>query len=184
MVKRLIKAAKERKRRAAQLLRNGLQMPMTRMSISTSSGLMMGPAQARGGLLKNAAHPSRAILAQSHPQGQVYYDFVVQQVGCSTATDTLDCLRKVSYDVLSAAFAATPDFFSYRVRSMLLSWQPTTADTHFFKSVVLEYLPRVDGVFLTDNPQQLVLRGEVANVPFVAGSYPIQFSSIQLTSYR
>ena len=111
-------------------------------------------------------------------QGQVYYDFVVQQVGCSTATDTLD---KVSYDVLSAAFAATPDFSSYRV---LLSWQPTTADTHFFKSVVLEYLPRVDGVFLTDNPQQLVLRGEVANVPFVAGSYPIQFSSIQLTSYR
>ena len=34
-----------------------------------SSGLMMAPAQARGGLLKNAAHPSRAILAQSHPQG-------------------------------------------------------------------------------------------------------------------
>ena len=117
-------------------------------------------------------------------QGQVYYDFVVQQVGCSTSTDTLDCLRKVSYDVLSAAFAATPDFFSYRVRSMLLSWQPTTADTHF-KSVVLAYLPRVDGVFLTDNPQQLVLRGEVANVPFVAGSNLTRFPSpTRLTSYR
>ena len=111
-------------------------------------------------------------------QGQVYYDFVVQQVGCSTATDTLD---KVSYDVLSAAFAATPDFSSYRV---LLSWQPTTADTHF-KSAVLVYLPRVDGVFLTDNPQQLVLRGEVANIPFVAGSNPIRFPSpTRLTSYR
>ena len=31
-----------------------------------SSGLMMGPTQGRG---KNAAHPSRAVLAQSHPQG-------------------------------------------------------------------------------------------------------------------
>ena len=31
-----------------------------------SSGLVMGPAQGRG---KNAAHPSRAILTQSHPQG-------------------------------------------------------------------------------------------------------------------
>ena len=35
--------------------------------------------------------------------------------------------------------------------------------------MALVYLPRVDGVFLTDNPQQLVLRGEVANVPFVTG---------------
>ena len=62
-------------------------------------------------------------------QGQVYYDFVVQQVGCSTAADTLDCLRTAPYDVLSAAFAATPDISSYRVRAFSLSWQPTRADT-------------------------------------------------------
>ena len=117
-------------------------------------------------------------------KGQVYYDFVVQQVGCSKAPDTLDCLRKVSYEVLSAAFSATPNFSSYHVRSILLCWQPTKADMHF-KSVALAYLPRVDGVFLTDNPQQLVLRGEVANVPFVAGPYPIWFSTpIRLTNYR
>ena len=56
-------------------------------------------------------------------QGQVYYDFVVQQVGCSKAADTLDCLRTVPYDVLSAAFSATPDLSSYRVRTFSLSWQ-------------------------------------------------------------
>jgi acetylcholinesterase len=114
-------------------------------------------------------------------QGQVYYDFVVQQVGCSTAADTLDCLRTVPYDALSAAFAATPNLSSYRVHAFSLSSQRQL--THF-KSLALVYLPRVDGVFLTDNPQQLVLRGEVANVPFVAGSYLIRFSSIRLTSYR
>ena len=86
--------------------------------------------------------------------------------------------------LLSAAFAATPDLFSYRVRAFSLSWQPTIADTHF-KSVALAYLPRVDGVFLIDNPQQLVLRGEVANIPFVTGSHPIRFSTpVRLTSCR
>lgn len=37
-------------------------------------------------------------------------------------------------------------------------------------------MPRTDGVFLTDYSQQLVLKGEVANVPFVTGMS--QFRSI------
>ena len=138
-----------------------------------------------GGLFHGAFMQSGFPLSVGDlDKGQVYYDFVMQQVGCSTATDTLDCLRTVPYDALSAAFSATPDFSSYRVRAFSLSRQPAIADTHF-KSVVLAYLPRVDGVFLTDNPQQLVLRGEVANVPFVTGLYPIRVSTpIRLTSYR
>ncbi|KAK2464104.1 hypothetical protein APHAL10511_003852 [Amanita phalloides] len=82
--------------------------------------------------------------------GQKYYDFVVQKVGCSTAADTLDCLRTVHYDALKAAFDATPGYTSYR-------------------STVLTYLSRVDGVFLTDDPQRLVSQGKVANIPFVTG---------------
>ena len=83
-----------------------------------------------GGLFRGAFMQSGFPLSVGDlDQGQVYYDFVVQQVGCSTAADTLDCLRTVSYDVLSAAFSATPDFYSYQVRSTLPSWQPTIADT-------------------------------------------------------
>ena len=31
------------------------------------------------------------------------------------------------------------------------------------------WMPRVDGVFIQDNPQKLVKAGKVANVPFVTG---------------
>ena len=108
-------------------------------------------------------------------QGQVSYDFVVQQVGCSKAADTLECLRKAPYDALRDAFLATPGPSSYHVRSISLGWQPTVADTIFFKSVAETYLPRVDGVFLTDNPQKLVLHGQVAEIQFIAGSYCLCF---------
>ncbi|KAF4576963.1 hypothetical protein EYR36_004947 [Pleurotus pulmonarius] len=36
-------------------------------------------------------------------------------------------------------------------------------------SLSLAWIPRADGVFLTDNPQKLVQAGKVANVPFVTG---------------
>lgn len=37
------------------------------------------------------------------------------------------------------------------------------------QSLNLTWLPRVDGTFLTDLPQQLVLQGSVADIPFVTG---------------
>ncbi|OJA18273.1 hypothetical protein AZE42_04997 [Rhizopogon vesiculosus] len=82
--------------------------------------------------------------------GQGYYDFLVAQTGCTGASDTLQCLREVPYATLMNAINLTPNVLSYQ--SLALAW-----------------LPRVDGVFLTDNPQQLVLQGSVANVPFVTG---------------
>ncbi|KAF7298756.1 Carboxylic ester hydrolase [Mycena indigotica] len=82
--------------------------------------------------------------------GQKYYDAIVKQVGCSSAADTLACLRTVPYATLKAAQDASPGIFAYQ--SLALAW-----------------LPREDGVFLTDNPQRLVQQGKVANVPFVTG---------------
>ncbi|KAJ6624409.1 carotenoid ester lipase precursor [Mycena sp. CBHHK59/15] len=82
--------------------------------------------------------------------GQKYYDAIVQQTGCSSASDTLACLRTVPYATLKAAQDASPFIFAYQ-------------------SLVLAWLPREDGVFLTDNPQRLVQQGKVANVPFVTG---------------
>ncbi|KAJ6462794.1 carotenoid ester lipase precursor [Mycena vitilis] len=82
--------------------------------------------------------------------GQKYYDQIVSQTGCSTASDTLECLRAVPFADLKAAQDATPFIFSYQ-------------------SLVLTWLPRADGTFLTDNPQRLVQQGKVANIPFVTG---------------
>ncbi|KAF7365669.1 Carboxylic ester hydrolase [Mycena venus] len=82
--------------------------------------------------------------------GQKYYDAIVQQVGCAGAVDTLACLRTVPYASLKAAQDASPFLFSYQ-------------------SLVLAWLPREDGVFLTDAPQKLVQQGKVANVPFITG---------------
>ncbi|KAJ7448790.1 carotenoid ester lipase precursor [Mycena latifolia] len=82
--------------------------------------------------------------------GQKYYDTLVSQTGCANASDTLACLRTVPYATLKAAQDASPFFLSYQ-------------------SLVLAWVPREDGVFLTDNPQRLVQQGKVAAVPFVTG---------------
>ncbi|KAJ3848967.1 Alpha/Beta hydrolase protein [Lentinula lateritia] len=82
--------------------------------------------------------------------GQAYYDTLVEATGCSESSDTLDCLRGVDYTVLKAAVDATPGIFAYQ--SLNLAW-----------------LPRADGVFLTDDPQVLVQQGQVSAIPIVSG---------------
>ncbi|KAG7088905.1 hypothetical protein E1B28_012850 [Marasmius oreades] len=82
--------------------------------------------------------------------GQKYYDAIVQETGCTGSSDTLACLRTVPYAKLKAAIDDSPGIFSYQ--SLNLAW-----------------LPRADGVFLTDNPQRLVQQGKVAKIPIVSG---------------
>ncbi|KIJ07764.1 hypothetical protein PAXINDRAFT_173304 [Paxillus involutus ATCC 200175] len=83
-------------------------------------------------------------------KGQKYYDALVSDTRCSSASDTLQCLREVPYETLLDAVNQSPSAFSYQ--STVLAWQP-----------------RVDGVFLTDEPHKLVQQGSVANIPFVNG---------------
>ncbi|KAF7974292.1 hypothetical protein HWV62_12434 [Athelia sp. TMB] len=82
--------------------------------------------------------------------GQPYFDALVAETGCSAAADKLACLRTVPYANLTAAMNASPGSYSYQ--SLKLAW-----------------VPRVDGVFLTQNPQLLIAEGKVANVAMVAG---------------
>ncbi|KAF8837132.1 alpha beta-hydrolase [Paxillus ammoniavirescens] len=100
--------------------------------------------------------------------GQKYYDALVSETGCSSATDTLQCLREVPYETLLDAVNQSPNIFSYQ--SLALAWQP-----------------RADGVFLTDNPQKLVQQGFVADVPFVTGDCDdegtlFSFSTLNVTT--
>ncbi|KAJ6624410.1 carotenoid ester lipase precursor [Mycena sp. CBHHK59/15] len=100
--------------------------------------------------------------------GQKYYDAIVQETGCSGSSDTLECLRTVPYATLKAAQDKSPFIFSYQ--SLILAW-----------------LPREDGVFLTDNPQRLVQQGKVANIPFITGDCDdegtlFSFSTLNITT--
>ncbi|KAJ7777805.1 carotenoid ester lipase precursor [Mycena olivaceomarginata] len=80
----------------------------------------------------------------------------VGPTGCSGASDTLECLRTVPFATLKAAQDNTPFIFAYQV------YQSRSL-------VVLAWLPRTDGTFLSDNPQRLVQQGKVAKIPFVTG---------------
>ncbi|TFK34734.1 Alpha/Beta hydrolase protein [Crucibulum laeve] len=82
--------------------------------------------------------------------GQEAYDFLVSQTGCSGSHDTLSCLRHAPYDSLKAAIDKTPSYDSYR-------------------SLDLVWMPRTDGDYLREDPDQLIRSGSVVNVPMVSG---------------
>ncbi|KAH9970759.1 carotenoid ester lipase precursor [Lactifluus volemus] len=83
--------------------------------------------------------------------GQQYYDLMVEKTGCKGSSDTLNCLREVPYNTFKKAMDESPNFFAYQ-------------------GLVLAWLPRVDGVFLTEPPQHSVIRGHVSNVPMITGN--------------
>ncbi|EAU29342.1 cholinesterase [Aspergillus terreus NIH2624] len=83
-------------------------------------------------------------------KGQAVYDQVVATAGCSSASDTLECLRGLDYtDFLNAA-NSVPGILSYH-------------------SVALSYLPRPDGKVLTQSPDLVGKAGKYAPVPFIIG---------------
>lgn len=84
------------------------------------------------------------------PKAQAVYDLVVDSSGCSSADDTLECLRGVDYETMLRASNSVPGIASYHA-------------TAFF------YLPRPDGNTLTDSADALVKQGKYAKVPFIIG---------------
>lgn len=83
-------------------------------------------------------------------KGQAVYDTVVDNAGCSSASDTLECLRGLDYTKFLNAANSVPGILSYN-------------------SVALSYLPRPDGKVLTDSPENLVTSGKYVSVPFIVG---------------
>jgi len=84
------------------------------------------------------------------PRCQDVYDKVVDTAGCSSADDTLQCLRDADYDTFLHAANSVPGILS-------------------FTSVALSYVPRPDGVVLPDSPDRLALNGHYAAVPMIIG---------------
>ena len=83
-------------------------------------------------------------------KGQAVYDQVVKSAGCSSASDTLACLRALPYTQYLNAANSVPGILSYQ-------------------SVALSYLPRPDGTTLTASPEVLAQQGKYAAVPFIIG---------------
>lgn len=48
--------------------------------------------------------------------GQPHYDALVAQTGCTSAADTLECLRALPFDVLKGAMEMSPGIFDFQVR--------------------------------------------------------------------
>jgi len=48
-------------------------------------------------------------------EGQPHYDALVEQTGCTSSADTLECLRALPFDVLKAAVDKSPGIFDYQV---------------------------------------------------------------------
>jgi len=84
------------------------------------------------------------------PKGQIVYNTVVTRAGCSSAPDTLACLRALPYDKFLDAVNSVPAILSYN-------------------SVALSYLPRPDGKILTASPDLLVKQKKYAAVPMIIG---------------
>ncbi|GAA5863315.1 hypothetical protein JCM1840_007480 [Sporobolomyces johnsonii] len=82
--------------------------------------------------------------------GQSSFDAVAEATDCDTASDKIACLRAVPYAQLLAATNTLGNLASYR-------------------SVSLPFLPRTDGDFIPDLPQNLERAGKYAQVPIISG---------------
>ncbi|KAI0690024.1 carotenoid ester lipase precursor [Cerioporus squamosus] len=102
----------------------------------------------RAGIMSSGSSVPTGEVTDADVQGT--YDLVVQQVGCSGASDTLACLRTVPAESLLAAANNTPS-------------------ANGFQGLAMPWMPHADGVFVTQRPQELVERGILANVPFIIG---------------
>ncbi|KAF2005775.1 alpha/beta-hydrolase [Amniculicola lignicola CBS 123094] len=102
----------------------------------------------RGGIMNSGSVvPANPV---DGTKGQKVYDTVVKNAGCAGTADTLACLRTVPYTTFLNAANSVPGILSYN-------------------AVALSYLPRPDGLVLTESPDVLVASGRYAKVPFIVG---------------
>lgn len=142
-----------------------------------SVGLQMltngGDAQGffRGAIMQSGSPPPVGHLTH----GQSYYNALVQNTSCSNASDSLQCLRTVDFHVLKTAVDASPSFFSSQVShpkyEYLLHAMSANCFHFAIQALNLAWLPRVDGDFLTDTPQNLIDSGSITRVPFISGLF-------------
>ncbi|KIJ95659.1 hypothetical protein K443DRAFT_682874 [Laccaria amethystina LaAM-08-1] len=81
---------------------------------------------------------------------QRYFDQLVVDAGCQGSADPIACLRTLPFDKLGDAINQSPSLLSYL--SFAFVWGPS-----------------IDGLFIKRDPQESLLKGLYARVPFVTG---------------
>ena len=126
----------------------GAMSVLDQMALYDGNNKYKGKALFRGGIMNSGSivptEPVDGVKAQA------VYDHVVAKTGCSGKADTLACLRSVDYTTFLNAANSVPGIVSY-------------------SSIALSYLPRPDGVVLTDSPEVLIKNKKYAAVPMIIG---------------
>ena len=99
----------------------------------------------RGAISESGTPPGIASTETTPESWQPFYDRITEAANCSTATDSLDCLRKVPVDTLSDIF-----------NSSVISGAPLA--------------PVVDGDLIPANSTALLLSGQFVKVPYLLGA--------------
>lgn len=118
------------------------------MALYNGDNTYNGSPLFRGGIMNSGSIvPADPV---DSTKAQAVYNAVVEDAGCSSADDSLECLRGLDYTKFLNAANSVPGITSYN-------------------SVALSYLPRPDGTILTDSPEILAANGNYADVPFIVG---------------
>ncbi|KIJ35193.1 hypothetical protein M422DRAFT_181074, partial [Sphaerobolus stellatus SS14] len=106
----------------------------------------------QGGLFRSAVMESGSPLPLTDiTAGQVFFDQLVADTGCTRSKDVLACLKAVPFDTFQNSVNKSPNLFS-------------------FMSLQLAWLPRVDGEFIKENPQNSIVQGAFSKVvPLING---------------
>ncbi|KAJ5222198.1 uncharacterized protein N7469_008438 [Penicillium citrinum] len=109
------------------------------------------------GLFRAAISESGASSVYSRYQEpadwQPYYDAIVKASGCSTATDTLACLRTVPIHILQDVFGNTSIVPSHTLSG-------TTGP---------QFIPVIDGDFIEESATVQLRKGKFVKVPYIIG---------------
>ncbi|KAG6004988.1 hypothetical protein E4U21_000560 [Claviceps maximensis] len=124
------------------------------ISVFNQMALYDGDATYKGKpLFRGAIMNSGSVITADPvdcPKGQVVYDTVVREAGCSGSNNTLECLRAADYQTFLNAVNSVPGILSYQ-------------------SLALSYLPRPDGKILSQSPEKLAQTGKYHAVPMIIG---------------
>lgn len=98
----------------------------------------------RAAISQSGTLPGIAATTSTPESWQPFYDRILKATNCSTAANSLDCLRKIPVDALSAVF-----------NSSVTKGAP--------------FSPVVDGDFIPSSSTSLLLAGQFLKVPYLLG---------------
>lgn len=118
--------------------------------INGGDNTYQGKALFRGAIMDSGSVVPATDVSSAKPQA--IYNQVVGAAGCSSASNSLQCLRALPYGTFLNAVNSVPSIFGYR-------------------SVDLSYLPRPDpnSNFFQVSPQIALQTGKYAKVPIIIG---------------